>query len=102
MEWGPKDEYFQVASDDNTRAHFQIARHWAFVCNDGTKIADSNGGVLEFFSAPINWVVQQLTRGENVLVHCLAGAHRAGTMGIALLMNLAGMDALSATKTAKM
>jgi predicted protein tyrosine phosphatase len=42
-----------------------------------------------------------LAKGENVLVHCLAGAHRAGTTGVLLLMQKTGMPAAEATKAAK-
>jgi len=42
-----------------------------------------------------------LAKGENVLVHCLAGAHRAGTTGVLLLMHKTGLPAIEATKTAK-
>ena len=42
-----------------------------------------------------------LAKGENVLVHCLAGAHRAGTTGILCLMRYAGMSSLEAIPTAK-
>jgi len=42
-----------------------------------------------------------LNKGESVLVHCLAGAHRAGTTGVAFLMYKIGVsfdDALTAAK----
>ena len=42
-----------------------------------------------------------LAKGESVLVHCLAGAHRAGTTGILCLMRYADMSALEAVPTAK-
>ena len=32
-----------------------------------------------------------------MLIHCLAGAHRAGTAGVASLMHLCGFDARTAT-----
>ena len=37
----------------------------------------------------------------SVLVHCLAGAHRAGTTGCILLMHKAGLSAMEAVATAK-
>jgi hypothetical protein len=42
-----------------------------------------------------------LAKGEHVLVHCLAGAHRAGTTGVLLLMHKTAMGADEATATAK-
>jgi protein-tyrosine phosphatase len=42
-----------------------------------------------------------LSRGESVLVHCLAGAHRAGTTGCILLMHYAGLPKDGAVATAQ-
>ena len=42
-----------------------------------------------------------LASGGQVLVHCLAGAHRAGTTGCMLLMYKLGVGAEEATRTAK-
>ena len=50
--------------------------------------------VLEFIADVIN-------RGESVLVHCLAGAHRAGTTGIICLMYFEGLDSSEAVTLAK-
>ena len=36
-----------------------------------------------------------------MLIHCLAGAHRAGTAGVASLMHLCGFDARTATRIAQ-
>jgi len=38
------------------------------------------------------FVDSELGAGNAVLVHCLAGAHRAGTAGTACLMHLCGLD----------
>ena len=35
--------------------------------------------------------------GENVLVHCLAGAHRAGTAGVIAVMYLTGLRHVQVT-----
>ena len=35
------------------------------------------------------------------MVHCLAGAHRAGTTGVLLIMHKTGLGAAEATKAAK-
>ena len=37
--------------------------------------------------------------GENVLVHCLAGAHRAGTAGVIAVMYLTGLRHVQVTPT---
>jgi len=36
-----------------------------------------------------------------VIIHCLAGAHRAGTAGVACLMHLADLDRATATTIAQ-
>ena len=50
--------------------------------------------VLEFITDVIN-------RGESVLVHCLAGAYRAGTTGIICLMHFEGLLSKEAVLLAK-
>ena len=48
-------------------------------------------GVQEYFAPLFNFVEGALASGQNVLVHCLAGAHRAGTCGTALCMHTTGL-----------
>ncbi|KAL3935365.1 MAG: hypothetical protein SGBAC_009109 [Bacillariaceae sp.] len=57
--------------------------------------------VAEFFQPYFEFLDRELKDGRAILVHCLAGAHRAGTAGIASLMYLAGMSAEEATIAAK-
>lgn len=54
-----------------------------------------------FFAPLFAFVESNLASGENVLIHCLAGAHRAGTVGVACLMHFAEMDRATATQTAQ-
>ena len=42
--------------------------------------------VLAYFQALFDWITEQISQGHNVLIHCLAGAHRAGTTGVAWCM----------------
>ena len=42
--------------------------------------------LTKFIRPLFNFVDEALAKGGNVLVHCLAGAHRAGTTGCMLLM----------------
>lgn len=56
--------------------------------------------VLEYFQPLFDFLDAELAAGNAILIHCLAGAHRAGTAGIASLMYLTGMNAEEATKTA--
>jgi len=52
----------------------------------------------------ITFVTEALDNGQSVLVHCKAGAHRAGTTGVMLLMHFEGLDnhdALGLAKTCR-
>jgi hypothetical protein len=57
--------------------------------------------VAAFFQPLFEFLEAELGQGNSILIHCLAGAHRAGTAGIASLMHLTGMDAKDATKAAQ-
>jgi len=54
-----------------------------------------------FIQPLFDFVDAALAKGENVLVHCLAGAHRAGTTGCLLLMYKANMAHQEAIRSAK-
>lgn len=54
------------------------------------------------FAQPmLNFVADALSRGKNVLAHCLAGAHRAGTTGCICLMHFAKLSTKDAISSAK-
>ena len=57
--------------------------------------------LLAFVADLFEFVDECLAEGGNVLVHCLAGAHRAGTSGCLLLMYKHGVGAQDAIKAAK-
>ena len=62
----------------------------------------STSQIAAFIRSAFAFVDGALARGESVLVHCLAGAHRAGTTGCLLLMykhSLGAQDAIKAAKT---
>ena len=46
---------------------------------------------LEFTNPMFAFIEEAIAGGESVLVHCLAGAHRAGTTGCACLVHFAGL-----------
>jgi len=56
---------------------------------------------VEFVEPVLKFISDALSRGENVMVHCLAGAHRAGTTGIICLMHFAKLSAREAILMAK-
>ena len=56
---------------------------------------------LQYFEPLFRFVEGELAEGNNVIIHCLAGAHRAGTAGVACLMHLADLDRATATTIAQ-
>ena len=75
---------------------FPIATHAEAPFPMGTK-----KGVLRFFYPFLSFVETQTNAGKNVLIHCLAGAHRAGTSGVAWLMYKDKLTVGDAIKKAK-
>jgi protein-tyrosine phosphatase len=61
----------------------------------------TNSSVYAFSDPMFNFIEEHISNGGNVLVHCLAGAHRAGTTGVACLMHFARLNQIQATITAK-
>jgi len=57
--------------------------------------------IVDFVKPMLEFISDAMSRGENVMVHCLAGAHRAGTTGIICLMCFAKLSAKEATFMAK-
>lgn len=55
----------------------------------------------EYFEPLFAFVEQELAAGNNVLIHCLAGAHRAGTAGVACLMHLCDLEPSTAITIAQ-
>ena len=48
--------------------------------------------ILDFLKPFFDFVDKAVDSGGSVLVHCVAGAHRAGTAGTACLMHLCAID----------
>ena len=60
---------------------FPIAYHYRDLSKRDHK------STLKYFGRFHNWVDAQLADGKSVLIHCLAGAHRAGTASISYVMH---------------
>jgi len=73
---------------------FPIA-HWR-----GFKLSTAKQ-VARYFAPLLGYVRLRLQAGHCVLLHCLAGAHRAGTAGVACLMFLSALNADDAVALAK-
>ena len=72
---------------------FNVAWH-THVSGNPTNCAKFLGGFFAFVDAALD-------QGKSVLVHCLAGAHRAGTAGVLLLMHKDGLSAEDGIKAAQ-
>ena len=72
---------------------FNIAWH-THVSGSPAKLSQFLGGFFAFMDAA-------LSKGESVLLHCLAGAHRAGTAGVLVLMHKDGLDVEDAIRAAQ-
>ena len=62
---------------------------------------DLSKALPKFVSKVFKFCDTHLASGKSVLVHCLAGAHRAGTTGVSLIMHYTGMPAAKAIKYAQ-
>ena len=79
-----------------TYVRFPVA-HWSRM--PGTETPD---GVLDFFEKGCHlWIDDKLEQGRNVLIHCLAGAHRAGCTGVSYMMRVGKFDVATAIHLAK-
>eukprot|EP00397_Hematodinium_sp_SG-2012_P056361 GEMP01069472.1.p1 GENE.GEMP01069472.1~~GEMP01069472.1.p1 ORF type:complete len:201 (+),score=32.96 GEMP01069472.1:77-679(+) len=77
---------------------FPIAFWWSAEDND------TDAGLIKFFAPFFGFVDKHISEGRNVLIHCLAGAHRAGTSGVAYTMyakKLTFDDALTHCKSVR-
>eukprot|EP01039_Chlorochromonas_danica_P004278 gene4278-4698_t len=55
--------------------------HWQMYVNS------TNASVLGFVEPLFEFIEFAISRGDSILIHCLAGAHRAGTTGVACLVH---------------
>ncbi|CAE6946235.1 DUSP9, partial [Symbiodinium sp. KB8] len=65
------------------------------------RLVKTDADAARFVQPMLDWVGAALASGRNVMVHCLAGAHRAGTTGCICLMHFAGLSAKEAVPAAK-
>jgi protein tyrosine/serine phosphatase len=69
--------------------------HWT------EKTNSTNASIFAFADPLFAFIDNAISNGKNVMIHCLAGAHRAGTTGCLCLMHFANLDVKSAIRTAK-
>mmetsp|Transcript_18577 Transcript_18577/g.47592 ORF Transcript_18577/g.47592 Transcript_18577/m.47592 type:complete len:219 (+) Transcript_18577:436-1092(+) len=77
-------------------------KYLRFDISNWPRYVDSSDASLRKFTSPLfSFVTEAMEKGENVMVHCLAGAHRAGTTGVACLMHFANLPMVDAVRAAK-
>mmetsp|Transcript_107157 Transcript_107157/g.130745 ORF Transcript_107157/g.130745 Transcript_107157/m.130745 type:complete len:208 (+) Transcript_107157:73-696(+) len=88
---------FESAAGDPKVQYFRFDIYKFFAVLD----LRTNRGVLEFFHPVFQWIDDAVNSGQSVLIHCLAGAHRAGTTGVAYVMHAADLDHQTAITACK-
>ena len=63
--------------------------------------ASTSKKLTDFLRPMLQFIEATLSQGGSVLVHCLAGAHRAGTTATICLMHFGGMSAGQAEVSAR-
>jgi hypothetical protein len=92
---GSSGENYHEKNQKFKYLRFEVSSWYSF------KDVKSPEGVLKFFGPVHNFIDKGLSEGHNVMVHCLAGAHRAGTTGVSYVMKACDMnfkDALKVTQ----
>lgn len=87
------ENYFE--DDELMDYHRFPVSHLAIAASSTQSLMD--GGFQQAF----DFIDSHIREGRSVLIHCLAGAHRAGTVGVAWLMIQTGMGVTDAIATAK-
>ena len=104
------------------RFRFEIENYWRFCCSakgelvacqgcqsahapcsdkTHTRLIESSRGAHLYFAPVMHWIDTATKNGRNVLIHCLAGAHRAGSTAVAFLMHAEGLGVREAVTQAK-
>jgi len=75
--------------------------YYRFDITSSYRRVKSDAEAVQFVQPMLDFVGTALAEGHNVMVHCLAGAHRAGTTGCICLMHFASLGNREAVTTAK-
>ena len=89
-------ENFHESKKEFVYFRYPIGTHYSSPFDMST-----NKGILRYFLPLFEFVESVTSNGQNVLIHCLAGAHRAGTTGCAWLMYANDLSVQNAIKLAK-
>ena len=89
---------FHESNPEFTYLRFPIGTIYSFPPFD----IGTDEGVVRYFNVAFGYIEEVMEKGQNVLIHCLAGAHRAGTTATSWLLykeNLSVTDAISLAKS---
>ena len=78
-----------------------LDNNFADVATQSSPTTPTPEALVAYFEPLFEFVSTELAEGRSVLIHCLAGAHRAGSAGIACLMRFEGLDLAAATARAQ-
>lgn len=82
--------------------HEKHFKYYNFAIRNWHKyITSANSKILEFIYPVFRFIDTAIENGENVLIHCYLGAHRAGTLGTASLMYYENLDVTTAISKMK-
>jgi len=82
--------------------HAGTLKYMTLPISDFSSLVKNTDASMHEFMDPVWAFIDSATRsGNSVLVHCLAGAHRAGTTGVACLIHYERMSVPTAVATAK-
>lgn len=93
--------YFEQDDEDDNQGP-TIEYHRFLVARLATSYQTESSSVLaDGFQATFDFIQRHIAKGNSVLIHCLAGAHRAGTAGTAWIMYKTGKNVNEAIGVAK-
>lgn len=81
---GKKPETWFFFKDD---PRFRYLHFHLQGCEERKATLKTSADVITFFEPMHMFIDQSLANGQNVMVHCNAGAHRGGTAGISYMMH---------------
>lgn len=93
-----------VNCTDNMPLYHEASRKIQYLRFDITSFyrkVRSDEDAVAFAQPMLEFVEKTLAEGKNVMAHCLAGAHRAGTTGCICLMHFAHLGAREVVPIAK-
>lgn len=93
---GPGGQNYHEKDDNFTYFYFGVCK----LSSDHAKLT-SHKAVLNAFEPVHSFIDAALAAGKSVLVHCAAGAHRAGTTGVSYMMRAAQLTFKDAYMMAK-